>query len=115
MDERDSHCPYLLSSETTVTGTGLESMVDGGRWHLSLCDFRSLHFAICHWLVWTYHVWLARACFFTMLLIGAMYGFVEVQFSFRILNPLLCSNEVAHFFGATAKSCNEWSDSISCS
>ena len=24
MDERDSHCPYLLSSETTAKGTGLE-------------------------------------------------------------------------------------------
>ncbi|KAG1925550.1 hypothetical protein F2P79_025471 [Pimephales promelas] len=23
MDERDSHCPYLLSSETTAKGTGL--------------------------------------------------------------------------------------------
>ena len=25
MDQRDSHCPYLLSSETTAKGTGLES------------------------------------------------------------------------------------------
>ena len=24
MDERDSHCPYLPSSETTAKGTGLE-------------------------------------------------------------------------------------------
>ena len=24
MDQRDSHCPYLLSSETTAKGTGLE-------------------------------------------------------------------------------------------
>jgi hypothetical protein len=24
MDERDSHCPYLLSSEPTAKGTGLE-------------------------------------------------------------------------------------------
>ena len=24
MDERDSHCPYLLSSETTAKGTGLD-------------------------------------------------------------------------------------------
>lgn len=23
MDERDSHCPYVLSSETTAKGTGL--------------------------------------------------------------------------------------------
>jgi hypothetical protein len=23
MDQRDSHCPYLLSSETTAKGTGL--------------------------------------------------------------------------------------------
>ena len=23
MDERESHCPYLLSSETTAKGTGL--------------------------------------------------------------------------------------------
>ncbi|EDL33434.1 mCG1049288, partial [Mus musculus] len=28
MDERDSHCPYLLSSETTAKGKGLvESVV----------------------------------------------------------------------------------------
>jgi hypothetical protein len=26
MDHRDSHCPYLLSSETTAKGTGLESI-----------------------------------------------------------------------------------------
>lgn len=25
MDQRDSHCPYLLSSETTAKGTGLET------------------------------------------------------------------------------------------
>ena len=25
MDSRDSHCPYLLSSETTAKGTGLET------------------------------------------------------------------------------------------
>ena len=24
MDQRDSYCPYLLSSETTAKGTGLE-------------------------------------------------------------------------------------------
>ena len=24
MDQRDSHCPYLLSSETTAKGTGLD-------------------------------------------------------------------------------------------
>ena len=24
MEQRDSHCPYLLSSETTAKGTGLE-------------------------------------------------------------------------------------------
>jgi hypothetical protein len=24
MDERDSHCPYLLSSEPTAKGTGLD-------------------------------------------------------------------------------------------
>jgi len=24
MDQRDSHCPYLPSSETTAKGTGLE-------------------------------------------------------------------------------------------
>ena len=24
MDQRDSHCPYLLSSQTTAKGTGLE-------------------------------------------------------------------------------------------
>ena len=26
MDQRDSHCPYLLSSETTAKGTGLERL-----------------------------------------------------------------------------------------
>ena len=24
MDQRDSHCPYLLSGETTAKGTGLD-------------------------------------------------------------------------------------------
>ena len=27
MDQRDSHCPYLLSSETTAEGTGSENIV----------------------------------------------------------------------------------------
>uniref|UniRef100_A0A914NRF1 Uncharacterized protein n=1 Tax=Meloidogyne incognita TaxID=6306 RepID=A0A914NRF1_MELIC len=26
MDQRDSHCPYLLSSETTAKGTGLANL-----------------------------------------------------------------------------------------
>ncbi len=26
MDQRDSHCPYLLSSETTAKGTGLDAL-----------------------------------------------------------------------------------------
>ena len=31
MDERDSHCPYLLSSETTAKGTGLAESAGAGR------------------------------------------------------------------------------------
>ena len=30
MDERDSHCPYLLSSETTAKGTGLAESAGAG-------------------------------------------------------------------------------------